>query len=758
MVSVNSSLKVGTEHYFLPAVALLSEEDAQRVEKALAYAADHAADKLLDTGEAAFGHVMAVADLLAELRTDADTRIAGLLSPLSFFDPALERKAEKLFNHDVVTMLASLRQLLKLRATMGVGHVSGGEVTGRWTDQVETIRKMMLAMASDVRVVLIRLCSRLQTLRYFSSRDDIKRGEGPATETARMTARETLDLYAPLANRLGLWQVKWEMEDLSFRLLEPDTYKRIAKLLDEKRTEREAFITDAITTIRDRLTQMGIDAEISGRPKHIYSIWNKMRGKGVKFDQLYDVRACRIIVNDIDDCYSALSAVHDIWRPIQQEFDDYIARPKANGYQSLHTVVTDASGKTLEVQIRTRDMHRFAEYGVAAHWRYKEAGASGYGGNARAEGDFESRIAWLRQLLSWKNEVTDTMAEPSVWADKLKSTVLDDRVYVFTPQGRVIELPVGSTPVDFAYHLHTDLGHKCRGAKIDGHMVTLNTSLQTGQTVEIVTARGDGMAGPSRDWLNAQLGYLVSPRAKQKVRQWFAQQELKETLERGRQQVEKELQRIGQTVMSHEVIAARMGYPGSQELYSAIAREEIRPRAIEHALFPQEPDHDEHFPEVKFLPRKRTTGPAGQQSGVLVVGIDALMTQLARCCRPTPPDPIVGFVTRGKGISIHRVGCPNLASMARNQSERLIETTWDESSDRLYPVDVLVMANDRQGLLRDITEVFAREKLNVTGVKTISSKSEAKMQFTIEVNRADQVNRILDGLLKINGIFSASRR
>ena len=758
MVSVNSTLHTHQEEFFLPAVALLTPSDASRVEQALAFAAEHAAGQLLDTQESALTHMMGVADLLAELKTDANTRIAGILGPLTFFDPSLEKTMNQMFDADVTRMLSSIRMLFKLRSTMGLTGASGGEVTGRWMDQVETIRKMMLAMATDVRVVLIRLCSRLQTLRYFSSHIEIKLQKGPLWESAKLHARETLDLYAPLANRLGLWQLKWEMEDLSFRLLEPATYKHIAKLLDEKRTEREAFINDAMASIKARLQSLGIDAEISGRPKHIYSIWNKMHGKGLNFDQLHDVRACRVIVDDIKSCYTALSAVHEMWQPLQEEFDDYIARPKSNGYQSLHTIVKDTTGRTLEIQIRTRDMHRFAEFGVAAHWRYKESGKTGYEGKARAEGDFDNRISWLRQLLAWKNEVTDTMAEPSVWADKLKSAVLDDRIYVFTPQGRVIELPVGSTPVDFAYHLHSDVGHKCRGAKVDGSMVPLNTALQTGQTVDIVTVRGDGIAGPSRDWLNTQLGYLVSPRAKQKVRHWFAQQELKETLDRGRSIVEKELQRIGQTATSHELIAAKLGYPGSDELYSAMAREEVRPRAIEHCLAPIPETHEESEADLRFLQRKPTVKRYSGKSDVLVVGIDALMTQLARCCRPTPPDPIVGFVTRGKGISIHRVGCPNLASMGRNQGERLIETTWDENSERVYPVDLIVMANDRQGLLRDITEVFSREKLNVIGVKTISSKAMAKMQFTVEVQKGEQIDRTLDNLLKINGIYSVKRR
>ncbi|HEX4843157.1 MAG TPA: bifunctional (p)ppGpp synthetase/guanosine-3',5'-bis(diphosphate) 3'-pyrophosphohydrolase [Limnobacter sp.] len=759
MVSVSSTL--GTEKQgasLAPALVLLNKFDAARVEQALEYARAHAGNQVLDTQEPALAHMLAVADLLAELRADADTRIAGALGPLVFFDKHLESAMEKQFGEEVGRMLAALRKLFKMRSMVGPSATRNTIETLRWADQIETLRKMLLAMSTDIRVIMIRLCSRLQTLRHFTSHNDIKNEQGPLWGYAVSHAQETLDLYAPLANRLGLWQLKWELEDLSFRILQPNTYKNVARMLDEKRTEREAFIEHAMQTIRDALGKAGIHCEISGRPKHIYSIWNKMRGKGVSFDKLYDVRACRVIVDSVEDCYTALGIVHNLWTPIAEEFDDYISKPKANGYQSLHTVVQDESGKTLEVQIRTEDMHQFAEYGVAAHWRYKEAGKDGYGGDSRAEGEFEERIALLRQLLAWQKDVTDTMGEASDWAQEMKTHALNDRVYVFTPQAKVVELPTGSTPLDFAYHVHTELGHRCRGAKVNGQMVQLNTPLESGQTIEIVSARGDAATGPSRDWLNPTQKYLVSHRARQKVKQWFAQQERKETEERGRNIAERELQRIGQTAQNLELLAHKLGYEKPEDLYVALAREELRPRAIENALREEPaggPLSDEEQLEVlnKRKPQENT-----KQSGVLVVGVSTLMTNLARCCRPAPPDPIIGFVTRGKGVSIHRLGCSNLAEVMRRQPERLIETTWGESQGLHYPVDISVAANDRQGLLRDITEVFSKDKINVIGVQTETQRGVAKMQFTVEVNSGEQLRQALTHLLEVDGVYEVRRR
>jgi GTP pyrophosphokinase len=760
MVSVSSTLGSETQGNTLsPALVLLNKLDAFRVEEAINYARSRASDRILDTQEPVVQHMLAVADLLAELRADADTRIAGVLGALVLFDKNLEKQIEKKFGEEVSRLLASLRKLFKMSSMAGPSASRNTLETLRWANQIETLRKMLLAMSTDIRVIMIRLCSRLQTLRHFTGHKDIQTQKGSLWSYATSYAQETIEIYAPLANRLGLWQLKWELEDLSFRILQPNTYKNIAKMLDEKRREREAFIHSAMEKIKENLLLVGIHCEITGRPKHIYSIWNKMHEKGLSFDKLYDVRGCRVIVDTVKDCFTTLSIVHSLWTPIPEEYDDYISKPKPNGYKSLHTVVRDENGKTLEVQIRTEDMHQFAEYGVAAHWRYKELGKDGYTGESRAEGQFEERIALLRQLLAWQKDVTDTMGEASDWAQAMKTSALNDRVYVFTPQAKIVELPTGSTPLDFAYHIHTELGHRCRGSKVNGQMVQLNTPLDNGQTIEIISARADSSIGPSRDWLNPTQKYLISHRARQKVKQWFAHQERKEMLERGRNIVERELQRIGHTTQNLELLAQKLGYDKPDDLYVALAREEIRPRNIENALRTEVQTIEslsEYQPVEIFNQRKPSSN--SKESGVLVVGVSTLMTNLARCCRPAPPDPIIGFVTRGKGVSIHRLGCPNLTEVMRRQPERLIETTWGESSGLHYPVDINVTANDRQGLLRDITEVFSKDKINVIGVKTETQRGVAKMQFTAEVQSGGQLKSALSHLLEINGVFEVRRR
>jgi GTP pyrophosphokinase len=615
--------------------------------------------------------------------------------------------------------------------------------------QAEALRKMLLAMVSDLRVVLVRMASRLRTLRFFSENkariDD---------ELKRQYAQETFELYAPLANRLGIWQLKWEMEDLAFRFLQPEIYKRIAKMLEEKRLERQTFITEAIQRLKLELEQAGIhDAEVYGRPKHIYSIWNKMRGKGLDFAGLYDVRAFRVIVNDVKQCYTVLGIIHHLWQPIPKEFDDYISRPKSNGYQSLHTVVVADDGKPFEVQIRTHEMHQFAEYGVAAHWRYKESGNK----SLTLDDRYDEKIAWIRQLFAWKNEVDQAAKNKKLdqfdaaeWTEKLKSATLDDRIYVMTPQARVIDLPVGSTPVDFAYHLHSDLGHRCRGAKVNGQMMPLNTPLKTGQTVEIVTSKAAG-AGPSRDWLNPHLGYLASTRARTKVRAWFNAIEHEEAMHSGRSKVERELQRLGKTSTNLDELSHQLGFPKSEDLFIAVTRDELNFRQLE-SLFNATPVE---LPEpVVHKPKA-----AASQSGVMVVGVSHLMTQLARCCKPAPPDAISGFVTRGKGISIHRADCKNFLTLAEKHPERVIETSWGEvNKDAVYAVDVMILAHDRHGLLRDISDVFAREKINVVGVKTQSVKGEARMQFTSEVKDAGTLDKALQSIRQVSGVLEARRR
>jgi GTP pyrophosphokinase len=737
-------------------VAGLSQEDGQRVLAALEFVAPHYEGKELVTGQDALQFSRGVAVALSSLRSDADTRIASLLFELPQLDPHVAEGIEPRFGKEIVDLVGGVRSLMRLSALHLMQQAAQPD-SGRnknaaqqASNQLETLRKMLLAMASDMRVVMVRLASRLTTLRYFAEQ---KRFD----ETSQQYARETFDLYAPLANRLGVWQMKWELEDLSFRFLEPKSYTKIAKMLEEKRIEREEFVVKSIDRLQREMNAVGIKAEVFGRPKHIYSIWNKMRGKGISFDELNDVRAFRIIVDDVKACYTVLGIVHDIWTPDPDEFDDYIARPKPNGYQSLHTVVIADDNRGFEVQIRTRDMHHFAEYGVAAHWRYKEEGSSNFAGQ-----EYDEKISWLRQLLAWKSDITEAVVgdddkqnSQREWVEKLKSTTLDDRIYVLTPQARVIELPNDATPIDFAYHLHTNIGHSCRGARVDGVMVPLNTSLKNGQTVEIITAKAGMEIGPSRDWLSPE--YAVGTRTRAKIRAWFNALDQQETLNKGRAHVEKTLQREGKTVMNLDELARKCGFDKVDDLFLAVGKEEFSMRQIEHAL------HDEAvettFDEVLVNKSRASSVVQGAKSGVLVVGTDGLLTMLAKCCKPAPPDVIVGFVTRGKGVSIHRANCKNFAEMRKKSPERVILTSWGDSGrETVYPVDIYVLAQDRQGLLRDISEIFSREKINVIGVNTQSAKGQARMSFTAEIGSTAQLQKALMVLRDVNGVQDVRRQ
>jgi GTP pyrophosphokinase len=604
--------------------------------------------------------------------------------------------------------------------------------------QTETLRKMVLAMAEDLRVILLRLASRVQTLRYFTENKEQVRPD---------IARESIDLYAPLANRLGVWQLKWELEDLSFRFLEPETYKRVAKMLDERRVEREAFIADSITRLHAAIAAHGIKAEIYGRPKHIFSICNKMQSKNIDFEQVYDIRALRVLVDDVKDCYGVLSLVHELWTPIANEFDDYIRKPKGNNYQSLHTAVRAADGRALEVQIRTYDMHRHAELGVAAHWRYKEGGE-------KADGAYDEKIALLRQLLSWRDEVTDLTS----WEENTRRAALDDTIYVVTPQGRVLDLAAGATPIDFAYRLHTDLGHRCRGAKVNGAMVPLDTPLNNGEVVEIITIK---QGAPSRDWLNPQLGYLVTSNARAKVRRWFVQQDEEETASQGRAIVTRELQRLGQTQTNLDDLAGKLNFKDPHTFFIGVGRGDVSTRQIQNAF---QVDVPAPPPPELVIGESRAAQSA---EGVLVVGVGKLLTQLARCCKPVPPDAIQGFVTRGRGVSIHRSDCRSFINIAQRHPERVVPTEWGGlvkkdagiggNRSEVYPVDIAIDANDRQGLLRDISDVFSRDKFNVIGVNTVSRGPRAYMRFTVEVSNLELVQRILQQVGEVEGVVSARR-
>lgn len=751
---------------------------ADPVRAALELADRCAGERFGGSGESIVGHARGTLAIVRSLNVDEPTQVAAVLFGIAPGDGLEADAVEVRFGPEVRTLVEGMRQLLRLKdQTLHARAVNSGV-------QVETLRRMTLAMASDIRVVLLRLASRLQTLRWHAE----SRTDPPAG-----IAHETLEVLAPLANRLGLGQLKWELEDLAFRFLEPDLYKSIARQLEERRVERESFVRAAVERLRAELAAQGLSAEVSGRPKHIHSIYSKMRSKGLSFSEVQDLRAFRVLVDDVKDCYAVLGTVHQIWPPVPREFDDYISRPKANGYQSLHTVVTAEDGRPLEVQIRTRDMHRHAEFGVASHWRYKEsstgvagspaAGARrGPGGRSRAAdggrtvGSLDERVEWMRQLLMWQQEIGATLGGRVAETGAAEG----ERIYVLTPQARVVELPAGSTPVDFAYHVHTLLGHRCRGARVDGQLMPLNTALRTGQTVEVVAVRaGAGSEGPSRDWLNPQLGYVRSQRARSKVRQWFNALELERDIAAGREKVEKVLQREGRTALSHDELARRLGFPRPDDLFVAIAREEIGPRMLEEAIRAGAgADTGRGATDAAaaaaaapaVAPARPQRSGRSDAGAVRVVGVDFLMTQLARCCRPVPPDPIVGFVTRGHGVSVHRAECRSFADMARRAPERVLPTEWGDwqspspagrgatAARRSYPVDVVLRARDRQGLLRDVSDVFARDRLNVTAVQTLSRGGSAQMQFTVEVPGLAELRRTLAAVREVDGVIECRRR
>jgi len=792
-----------SEHSIAPVASAAS------VASALAWAAQCAGDEAGRSGEGHVEHARATIEILRSLGADEASQTAmALVAPAEHLSL---REIESRFGAEVARLVDGMRQIQRLREL----HAQAG------AGQAETLRKMLLAMAADIRVVVIRLASRLRTLRYHASVRSVPDAA---------IARETLDVLAPLANRLGLWQLKWELEDLAFRIVEPDAYRTLARELEQRRAEREAFVAQAAQKLASALEAAGIRAELSGRPKHIHSIHEKMRRKQRTLEEISDLHALRAIVDSVAQCYATLDVVHGLWKQVPEEYDDYIARPKPNGYRSLHTVVVAEGGRLLEVQIRTREMHRHAEYGIASHWQYKERGTS-VPDAPREQAEDAERIAWMRQLLAWQSDVGRSLdaaptsggpgaaptsggpgaaptsggpgAAPTSGRPGAAPTVAvpeaAQRIYVLTPEARVIELPAGSTPVDFAYHVHTTLGHRCRGARVDGHLVPLNTPLRNAQTVEVIAAReGSGHDGPSRDWLNPQLGYVRSPRARTKVRQWFNALELQREAATGRERVERVLQREGRTALSLDELARRLGFDATASLFVAVAREEIGPRQLEEAVrqplrtpagsapgaagggaaasgapvaggsapgaiaaggAPAEP--------TTLVTRLRRPGGAmGRGDGVLVVGIDSLMTQLARCCRPIPPDPIAGFVTKGRGVSIHRETCAAYSKLVTQAPERVIEATWSDAAlrddgdgrARRFPVDVEFRVSERPALLRDITEILARERVNVLAMQTMARQPLTSIRVTLEVRDATHLVRTLAAVREVTGVVYAGRR
>ena len=725
---------------------------ADALSRARAFAEPLLASAHLDTAENMLDHADAVAAILRGIGGSEAMQAASYLVYASEHLNKPHEVISKAFGENFADLAQETTKLVRLQRMARIAQNAASRagqaapMAQTAAAQTESVRKMLLAFSRDLRVVMLRLASRLQTLRHFAaSKLPVPPG----------LAAESLQVFAPLANRLGIGDIKWEIEDLAFRFLEPGTYREVAGWLDQKRSAREAAVEHVRHTLSDELQAQGLQAQVQGRPKHIYSIVKKMRGKSLDFAQVYDIRALRVIVPSVPDCYAALSWVHSRFTPVAEAFDDYIARPKANGYQSLHTVVRDGEGQAIEVQIRTSAMHQHSEHGVAAHWVYKEAGAKGYGG-VSATGSYEAKIAVLRQLLAWERELSGAAAKPGDARGATDAALLEDRIYVLTPDAAIVELAQGATPIDFAYSVHTNLGHRCRGARVDGILVPLNTPLKNGQTVEVTTAKE---GGPSRDWLNLELGFLVSHRARAKVRAYFNALALDQTVAKGREAVEKLLQREGKTALKLDDLASQLGFHSADDLFEVVGKDEFSLRNIEILLRPPEPAPDAD--DVVHLKKPRAA-PTGK-GGVLVVGVDSLMTQLAKCCKPAPPDVISGFVTRGKGVSVHRADCSNLRNMVQRSGDRVIEVQWGQSPSAatggsVYPVDVAVEAVDRQGLLRDISEVFAKEKMNVIGVQTQSVKGIAWMTFTIEVADSGRLGKVLRTIGGLNGVRAARRR
>ncbi|GMR08666.1 MAG: GTP diphosphokinase [Gammaproteobacteria bacterium] len=678
------------------------------------------------SGDPYVAHVLSVAAILNELRLDHETIAAAILHDV-VEDTALSiDDLSKLFGRSITALVDGVT---KMELIHGFKELDDHQ---KERSHAENLRKMLLAMAEDVRVVLIKLADRLHNMRTL---DHL-----PMHKQQRI-AKETMDIFAPLANRLGIWQIKWELEDLSFRYLNPVAYRQIASSLSEKRLAREQYIENLVDELQKDLLGAGVKAEIYGRVKHIYGIWRKMKNKNQDFNQIYDVRAIRILVDDIPQCYAALGLVHTKWQYLAGEFDDYIATPKENNYRSIHTAVIGLDCRTVEIQIRTRDMHQQAELGVAAHWRYKE--------HRQPDDAFDRKISWLRQLLDWKDEV----AEAGEFVDQFKSEVFADRVYAFTPMGNVVDLPLGSTSLDFAYQIHTEVGNLCRGAKVNGHIVPLTYQLCTGDKVEILTVK---RGGPSRDWLNPYLGYLKTSKARQSVQHWFRVQDFDHNVSEGRIRLERELKRMGFTDVNYEKLAHRFDFDKTDNFFAAIGRGELKPLRVVNTF------QSLIEPEQKVAPpvRPHKNVPAGPGHQVQVEGVGNLLTRMAQCCKPVPGDPIVGYITRGQGISIHRQDCHNVLHYVSECPERLVEVNWGNEDTGTYPVDVSIKAFDRQGLLHDITALLADEHINLIAASTASNKAEntVSIELRLEIPNISTLSRLLAKINQLPNVTEVIRK
>jgi GTP pyrophosphokinase len=688
-------------------------------------------DNAWEDGSSCYRTGMEMAEILAELQLDLDTVIAAILYRAVREKKLAIGKVGSEFNDSVGTII---RGVLRMAAISQLRNDSDRDVFGRQSEeQVGKVRKMLVAMVDDVRVALVKLAERTCAIRAVKNANEEKR---------RRVAKEVADVYAPLAHRLGIGHIKWELEDLSFRYLESSDYKQIAKLLDEKRLDRQTYINSVIATLHRELELVSITADISGRAKHIYSIWRKMRRKGIGFSQVYDIRAVRILVPTVRDCYGVLGVVHSLWRNIPNEFDDYIASPKENGYRSLHTAVIGPEGKVLEVQIRTHTMHEEAEYGVCSHWRYK-------GTDAEAnKSSYEEKINWLRQVLEWHDELGS-----SSLTNGLSTHFEQDSIYVFTPEGHIVDLPEGSTPVDFAYRIHTDVGNRCRGAKVNGRIVPLNYHLQTADQVEIFTGKREA---PSRDWLSPALGYINTSRARAKVQQWFKLQARDQNIADGRALLDKEFKRLALADFDFEALAKKLNLSNLESLYAAVGAHDIGVGQVLNAAQRMLPVNPQHV----AVP---LTGKAAVHQGdsdVYIEGVGNLLTNIARCCRPVPGDAITGYITIGKGVSIHRQDCRNILKLQERDSERVIKVEWGQAPENTYSVAIVVEAYDRYGLLRDITSLLDSERINISAMQTLSDKRKntVDMFITLEVRSYAELSRVLARLNQLPNVASARRK
>ncbi len=733
MVSVTTTLPQGDSvdeqdihAWLLSLKAGLSPDAFEKLSQASELAIEIHREQREESGESSLRHALGVADILVQMGLDWETLAAAILHDVLLEGQVEASLLEERFGSQVARMVGDMAR---------IGDVIGCEnrsVNSNEDEHIENLRRMLLNIAHDIRVVLIVLAERLHEMRGLKHLPP---------EIQRREAKETEEIYAPLANRLGIWHIKWELEDLSFRFQNPDSYKDLAKKLDGKRVDRERYIKTVIELLQKRFKQQGIDAEISGRPKHIYSIWKKMSRKSVDFDQIFDLRAVRVLVNSVADCYAALGVTHGLWHHIPGEFDDYIATPKSNGYSSIHTAVIGPEGKTLEIQIRTGDMHQHAELGVAAHWRYKESG--------KADEAFERRISQMRSWLESK----DASSKGRRFVEELQTEFESQQVYVLTPQGKVVELPLGSTPIDFAYAIHSSVGHRCRGARVNGNIQSLTKALKSGQTVEILTTKE---GGPSRDWLSPHVGYIKTSRARNRVRQWFKHQDYETHLSMGRSSLEREIQRLGVRRPDLDKAVERFNFKKSDDLLAAIGRGEVSP--IQVAGMGELVKPIKH-PESKVSRTVQST--EGFRGDVMVEGVGDLLTNMARCCKPVPYDDIEGFITKGKGVSVHRKDCATLKNLHSQSPDRICKVSWlDQQGESTYPVDIKVIANDRKGLLRDLTSILATDEVDVLGLNTHSNRKQdqATMRFTVEISNMHQLSRILDKIGQLPDVLEVKRQ